>query len=563
MQIHELNTFSGTPGASDYLATDDGHDTRKISATDFYAPLNARIDNIIAGPAPSAEEVIDARLGASDLGGITYSSLGGAIRGQVSELYKGIELLNDNLYKKSLFSWNTLGTTQYPTGFRMGQYKDDGTTGSSSYQCRLVNDLPYSRKTKKFVIVPPNGFSAKFTEFDSYGTFVRTVGQVAYHYSSGPVEIEVTQGYKYRVTVGWWTSAKTDADLTDALFADFPLTIYEEKNESAYDLYPTGDTTDRMREIYMILSRNHICRLAPGEYYFSRLRLPDNSVLIGADREQTRIVVDSSVVASTAEYVLKVGVNSRLANFTLEYITSSETTPSAQYENKLNGIHIRANGDDEIPYNIILENISVKNMPGCGLFMRNIGAGANGTSIRNFRSYHCSAGFYFGSHAEYNTIIGCYALQCYNGMIVMGGNNIISNCILTECEIGIALLKTDSYGTASNDAHGIINACKITHTGYWDNNGLAIKSEGQDYGEIISNCMMTTGIYVKDRDKALQFTGCQFRSGNNITIDNSKVLILNSVFYSGSDTGINVLNGGALYRTSCLDYDGNILENVL
>lgn len=33
MQIHELNTFSGTPSASDYLIIDDGTDTSKIPAT--------------------------------------------------------------------------------------------------------------------------------------------------------------------------------------------------------------------------------------------------------------------------------------------------------------------------------------------------------------------------------------------------------------------------------------------------------------------------------------------------------------------------------------------------
>lgn len=34
MQIHELNTFSGTPGAGDYLAIDDGTETTKIPATE-------------------------------------------------------------------------------------------------------------------------------------------------------------------------------------------------------------------------------------------------------------------------------------------------------------------------------------------------------------------------------------------------------------------------------------------------------------------------------------------------------------------------------------------------
>ena len=93
MEIHELNAFTGTPGAGDYLATDNGTDTSKISIADITGPLNERIDNIIAGPAPSAQEVTDARIGAT---GKTYTSLGEAIRTQVSELIN--ELINNNAY---------------------------------------------------------------------------------------------------------------------------------------------------------------------------------------------------------------------------------------------------------------------------------------------------------------------------------------------------------------------------------------------------------------------------------------------------------------------------------
>lgn len=83
MQIHELNNFTGTLGSGAYLAIDDGNDTGKISKTQLFAATEARIDNIIAGPAPSAEEIVDARLGAD---GVTYPSLGDAIRDQFTDL---------------------------------------------------------------------------------------------------------------------------------------------------------------------------------------------------------------------------------------------------------------------------------------------------------------------------------------------------------------------------------------------------------------------------------------------------------------------------------------------
>lgn len=88
MEIHELNTFSGTLGSGNFFATDNGTDTSKVSAESMFAPLNERIDNIIAGgTAPSAAEVTDARLGASVLGGTQYASLGDAVRGQATALF--------------------------------------------------------------------------------------------------------------------------------------------------------------------------------------------------------------------------------------------------------------------------------------------------------------------------------------------------------------------------------------------------------------------------------------------------------------------------------------------
>lgn len=87
MQIHELNNFTGTLGSGAYLAVDDGNDTGKLSTQQLLAATEARIDNIIAGPAPSAQEVTDARLGAD---GVVYPSLGDAIRDQVTDLKSDI-----------------------------------------------------------------------------------------------------------------------------------------------------------------------------------------------------------------------------------------------------------------------------------------------------------------------------------------------------------------------------------------------------------------------------------------------------------------------------------------
>lgn len=73
---------------------------QEVNALNTY--LNNRIDNIIAGPAPSAEEIVDARVGAD---GTTYTSLGDAVRGQVTDL------------KSDLGEWSVLEKNNYT-----GQY---------------------------------------------------------------------------------------------------------------------------------------------------------------------------------------------------------------------------------------------------------------------------------------------------------------------------------------------------------------------------------------------------------------------------------------------------------
>ena len=100
MQIHELNNYKGTLDSSAYLAVDNGSDTGKVSTTELLAEanaavshLNGRIDNIIAGgEAPSASEIVDARYGAD---GVTYPSLGAAIRDQVTDLKSDLVKVED------------------------------------------------------------------------------------------------------------------------------------------------------------------------------------------------------------------------------------------------------------------------------------------------------------------------------------------------------------------------------------------------------------------------------------------------------------------------------------
>lgn len=108
MQIHELNTFTGTVDDNAYLAIDNGTDTSKINASDIVTPLlapiesdmsvlEARMDsftNLEEGSTTGDAELIDGRVGAD---GVTYTNIGGAIRSQVSDLKSDLTNITQNI----------------------------------------------------------------------------------------------------------------------------------------------------------------------------------------------------------------------------------------------------------------------------------------------------------------------------------------------------------------------------------------------------------------------------------------------------------------------------------
>lgn len=156
MEIHELNTFGGSLGASSYFAIDNGTDTGKISFDDLAAPLNERINNIIAGPASSAEEVIDARLGAD---GYTYASLGDAIRGQVTDL-------GDRILK-----YTSENLVELDTAWTRGAINADGTINTAA-QWRLTSTSILSNPNTDVVFKLDSGFTGQIATFTAGGTFI-------------------------------------------------------------------------------------------------------------------------------------------------------------------------------------------------------------------------------------------------------------------------------------------------------------------------------------------------------------------------------------------------------
>lgn len=177
MQIHELNNFTGTLGSGSFLAVDNGTDTGKLSTQQLLAATEARIDNIIAGPAPSAEEIVDARLGDD---GVTYPSLGDAIRDQFSDV------------KSDLILMRTLSDAVNLSPWYQGWIRDDGTFGNSSEDC-----LSYYHSFESdadTLLNIKSGYALGIFEYaTSSGTLVKMLGRNF----TGTYELHAVEGHYY------------------------------------------------------------------------------------------------------------------------------------------------------------------------------------------------------------------------------------------------------------------------------------------------------------------------------------------------------------------------------
>ena len=349
----------------------------------------------------------------------------------------------------------------------------------------------------------------------------------------------------------------------------------------SYDLYPTGNADNRSTEIVAYLLDKGVCRLAPGNYYVDNFVMPAGSSLIGAGAGSTTLMFSDAAAPGEdpAWYAIRMRSNTTLANLTLD--GGANSTPVENYagNNHVHGIRIGGEGGsssyDTNDIECTIENVIVDHFPnGCGIFCRHSNQASQGGSFKNVRVRNCSAGFYFGEHAEYFTLTGCYANDCYTGLVNIGGNNIISGCVFGRNEIGINMPgpDEDGYGGSRNSAHGIITGCKITHCGrITQTDGYGIKSIGQTGNMLFSGCMFGYPLYFKDRGAGLMFSGCTIKGNHYITVDHCAVNIFSTMFEADDAPPdpqhpeiprVIILNNGVLRRRDCIVFNGTELRDV-
>ena len=144
MQIHELNAFLGALNAGTFLAVDDGDDTGRLSIEALLRTVNERIDNIITSPAPTEQEIIDARKGWDE---VIYDSLGVAIRSQLKQIMAQFYKFNTfdilSVYGTAISRTRNGVTFQWDAARQICEVTGEAVGGNAWAGIFTSSDLPY------------------------------------------------------------------------------------------------------------------------------------------------------------------------------------------------------------------------------------------------------------------------------------------------------------------------------------------------------------------------------------------------------------------------------------
>ena len=299
-----------------------------------------------------------------------------------------------------------------------------------------------------------------------------------------------------------------------------------------FDLFPTGDQTDRGDEIANILSAKKVCRLAAGDYYFDVLVLNQGRTLKGVGNS-TRLIKASS---PSYNYMIRMRTDSKIKDVSV-YGSLSDITPSSGWDLNASpanpcGIRIEGSGSDDTQrFRCEISNVRVSNFAGAGIYINQTGYNTQGgCHINNAFVRNCNAGIVFAKYAEFHRTTGCNFNECYYGAVNNGGNNVFENCDFSSNIQG--LLMDNSSGTYSNSSHGSFVGCSFNHSD--SNNGTAIELNTMVAGEVFVGCNIFYGAIILTSSQGIVFNSCNLGSSTPITItDGGGIQFANCVFRTG------------------------------
>lgn len=168
MQIHELNSFQGTPGSGDYLAIDDGTETMKVPATGVYpAMTQAEAEaGTVTAPRVIAPNIFKAAIAKLTLN-VFYP---------VGSYYETSDSSFDpNTAWGGTWVKDSAGRVTVAQDTSQTEFDTIGETGGEKAHTLIANELP--KIEGSFDIRPwQSGATSGATQLNPTGVFGRTTG---------------------------------------------------------------------------------------------------------------------------------------------------------------------------------------------------------------------------------------------------------------------------------------------------------------------------------------------------------------------------------------------------
>lgn len=518
--------------------------------------LQSRVDNIIPNQTQTEgnTELLDIRVG---FNGKTYISAGDAVRNQISNVvneisnYNSVEFLSflnktDVTVQEITYTWNGdsctisgsntaisftamfLSKVSFPVGMKAGN------TYFLKYSATTVQfRVYYYESAEGSAIQLFNSFTDRTFTIPSTATGI----QIRLHV---PANSNVNETVSPKIL-----NALTNEELT--------------ANLVTYKLNPSGNTTDRKADIEYMLNTSGLCYLGSGDFYVSGIDMPASSKIYGAGAS-TRIILLGN---NTDEgYAIKLSDNCYVESLTiLGNVTNIPISSLTSTVVNRHGILFKASYDTDQStiLRCFIRNVRIANFTGGGIACINTGYSTwSCVGVTDCYIYRCTAGIYIPYWSEFHRFVSVHCTQCYYGAVNNGGNCTFVGCNFSSNIIG--MIMDNSSDQSPNNSHGSVIGCTFDHED--DNNGIGIKIDGCQNGEVFSDCQLFYADIEVNNAKGIQFNNFNIGgSGNAITITKGTgggSVIFNGCMFKDDSYTIHVSSGYTACKfINCFTRNGN------